>query len=167
MGKKEKIGVWITWLIAWPIGLWLVFETFGMKVNGHLIDYLLFIFLAVIVALFPIQVRGTDLVFTQGVLLVIFLEFGLFAEIIAQQIATLAFLGFLRVGRNDHERYPMNLLMFFAISLISGLAYFMVGGETSAPGVYSFFGFIPVIVYILSTFVSNQLLLYGIRNLIG
>ncbi|HEX7066501.1 MAG TPA: sensor domain-containing diguanylate cyclase [Bacillales bacterium] len=167
MGKKKKTAVWLIWLIVWPVGLWLVHETFGMKLDGHLIDYLLFVFLTVIVAFFPIQVKGTDLVLTHGVLLVIFLEFGLFAEVIAQQIATVAFLAFLRVGRNDHERYPLNLLMFFAISLISGLLYFAVGGETGSPQMDSFLEFAPVFVYIFSIFVSNQFLLFGIRLLIG
>ncbi|HEU5140254.1 MAG TPA: diguanylate cyclase [Bacillales bacterium] len=167
MGKRKKAAIWLIWLVAWPAGLWWVYEAFGIKIDGHLIDYLLFIVLAVIVAFFPIQVKGTDLVLTHGVLLVIFLEFGLFAEVIAQQIATLAFLAFLRVGRSDHERYPMNLLMFFAISLISGLVYFAAGGEIGKSLMDSFIEFIPVFVYISSIFVSNQILLYGIRRLIG
>lgn len=164
MGSRRKMGIWITWAIVWPLSLWWVYESFGFHVGGQLFDYLLFIFLVVVVAFFPIQVRGTDLVFTQGVLLAIFLEFGLFAEIVAQQIATLAFLAFLRVGRNDAERYPINLLMFFAVSLVSGLAYFAAGGETGSPAVVTMFDFVPIVVYILCVFLSNHFLLMAIRR---
>lgn len=164
MGTRKKTGIWITWAVIWPLALWWVYETFGFKVDGQLADYLLFIFLVVLVALFPIQVRGTDLVVTQGVLLAIFLEFGLFAEVVAQQLSTFALLAFLRVGRNHAERYPINLLMFFAVSLISGLAYFAAGGETGSPTVITTFDFVPIFVYIICVFSSNHFLLFAIRR---
>ncbi|HET7579223.1 MAG TPA: sensor domain-containing diguanylate cyclase [Bacillales bacterium] len=165
MGTKKKAGLWITWAVLWPLGLWWIGRTFGLNMNGHVADYIFFILLTVVVAYFPIEIRGTDLVFTQGVLLAIFLEFGLLAEVIAQQIATLAFLLFLRVGRKDLERYPMNLLMFLAVSLISGLAFFAAGGKTGSPEMDSFSDAIPVIVYVLSIFLSNHFLLFVFQSL--
>lgn len=163
MRQQQKIGIWITWIIGWPISLWLVYSYFGFHLHGHWLDYLLFVLLAILVAIFPTQVRGTDLVFTQGILLAIFLQFGFFAEIAAQQVATLAFLFFLRVGRNDSERYPLNLMMFFVVSFVSGLAFFASGGNIGSMYVDSVRDFIPIIVYVVCNFLSNQLLLMGIR----
>lgn len=164
MGNRKKAGLWITWAVLWPLGLWWIGHTFGLSMNGHVADYIFFILLTMVVACFPIEIRGTDLVFTQGVLLAIFLEFGLLAEVIAQQIATLAFLIFLRVGRKDLERYPMNLLMFLAVSLVSGLAFFAAGGKIGSPEIDSFSDAIPVIVYVFSIFLSNHFLLFVFQS---
>lgn len=164
MGKRRKRWIWLMWFIVWPTALILVYESFGLNVGGHVFDYILFILLTVFVSLFPIHVRGTDIFFSQGISLVVFLQFGLFAEIILQQIVTLTFLIFLRVGRRDMERYPLNLLMFFAVSLVSGLVYLWAGGRTGSPDLASFSDFVPVILYVVTVFVSNHFFLYAIRR---
>ncbi|HET7628309.1 MAG TPA: sensor domain-containing diguanylate cyclase [Bacillales bacterium] len=164
MTARIKAWIWVVWAITWPILLYSVYVQYGFHIEGEVFQYLLFVLLAVIVALMPIQVKGTDLVVTQGVLLAIFLEFGLFAEVIAQQIAMVAFLIFLRVDKKDLYRYPLNLLMFFFISYFSGIAFFAAGGDIGSIDVTSPIAIVPILVYVTAVFMINQLLLTAVRR---
>lgn len=163
MGTKRNVGVWVTCVIVWPILMWMVYAEFGFNVDGRGFDYALFLLLTIVISLFPIHVRGTDIFFMQGVSLAAFLQFGLFAEVVLTQISTIAFLLYLRVGRTNNERYPMNMLMFFTVSLISGFVFYGVGGQIDSE-MTSFSDYLPVIAYVITMFLSNHMLLFTIRR---
>jgi len=82
------------------------------------------------VAAMPIVINNMFIFLIQWVALAAFLRFGLFVEIIFAQIAVLVLLLKLRILRKGELfRLPLNLNMFFLVSLTSGLVYHGLGGE--------------------------------------
>ncbi|KUP05932.1 hypothetical protein Q75_10915 [Bacillus coahuilensis p1.1.43] len=116
--------------------------------------YILLVFL---VSYFPIVINQTPIVNIQWVTIAAFLQFGLYFEILLTQMAVLFMLVRLNLGKGDSYRFPMNSLMFFFISLCSGLVYFAVGGNTSDMQFSSLIG--PIIIYQISLFLFNELFL--------
>lgn len=158
-----KRNVWIVWLLCWPLLMFATFYFFSPDYTGNMADiFALFVLLAV-VAMMPINVKGTDLFFIQGISLAVFLRYGLFVETILTQLAILVFLLNLRVTRKDSHRYPVNMLMFMVVSLVSGGLFYLLGGSTGEFSGDAITQLVPSIVYILSLIVVNQILLHFLR----
>ncbi len=111
----------------------------------------------------PINVKGTDLFFIQGISLAVFLRYGLFVETILTQLAILVFLLNLRVTKKDSHRYPVNMLMFMIVSLVSGGLFYLLGGSTGEFSGNAITQLVPSIGYILSLIIVNQILLHFLR----
>ncbi len=111
----------------------------------------------------PINVKGTDLFFIQGISLAVFLRYGLFIEMILTQLAILVFLLNLRVTKKDSHRYPVNMLMFMLVSLVSGGLFYLLGGSVGEFSGDAITQLVPSIAYILSLIVVNQILLHFLK----
>ena len=163
MTATMKRNVWIVWLFCWPLLIFATFYFFPPDFTGNMADiFALFVLLAV-VAMMPINVKGTDLFFIQGISLAVFLRYGLFVETILTQLAILVFLLNLRVTRKDSHRYPVNMLMFMIVSLVSGGLFYLLGGSTGEFSGDAITQLVPSIGYILSLIIVNQILLHFLR----
>lgn len=125
-----------------------------------------FLILIAIVAILPIMVNDIPIFFMQGVSLAVFLAFGLLAEMLFMQIAIIIMFAKIRLRRQELFRLPMNLIMFLLISLLSGLFYYALGGNHADPTLATPSYLIPIIGYILITFVINQVFILAIRRFI-
>ncbi len=74
----------------------------------------------------PITINGVTIFLIQWVSLAAFLRFGIFAEIIFTQVAVMVLLLKLRMQKSDLFRVPLNSIMFFLVSLISGVVYYLL-----------------------------------------
>lgn len=130
MGVKPNIikAIWICWALIVPLGLWLVYQNYPPQFSEMGIDLIGFITLALIGAVMPMVINNTPISVVEWGLVAVFLQFGLFIEMVVAQIAITVLLVRLRVGKSTSFRYPLNSLMFFAISLISGIVYLKLGG---------------------------------------
>ncbi|WHY65873.1 sensor domain-containing diguanylate cyclase [Neobacillus sp. SuZ13] len=123
--------IFLTWILMVPAGTWFTYKTYPPNISGHWIDILAFLLLTCVVATMPIVINNMFIFLIQWVALATFLRFGLFVEIIFAQIAVLVLLLKLRILRKGELfRLPLNLIMFFLVSLTSGLVYHWLGGET-------------------------------------
>lgn len=156
MGRKQKLAVWLVWLIVWPAGLYVVFHFFTPELTGDQLDILAFIILASIVALFPLQIGDNPVFFTHGITFAVFLYFGLAVEIIVSQVAIVFLLLKLRVSWSNLHRLPLNFLMFLTISVASALLYYLLGGVHGAEAVTSSSQVIPIVAYALFQLCFNQ-----------
>jgi diguanylate cyclase (GGDEF)-like protein len=149
------------WLCLWPSAVWLTYQLDTPMLSTHnIIDILSLLTLLAITSLLPIKVRGTNILFIQGVSLAVFLQFGLFVEMVLTQVSIIIAMAHLRVGFRDYPRYLMNTLMFLFVSMASGLVYYYLGGETGLYHLGTFPHFIPIIGYAITFFVTNHILLY-------
>jgi diguanylate cyclase (GGDEF)-like protein len=128
------------------------------------LSILSFTALIMVASLFPIQIRDASVIPFHGISLAIFLHFGLLIEILVTQIAILTTLFRLKISTHDVYRIPLNGLIFLATSLGSAALFYLTGGTTGnftvgtmieMPG--------PILVYTLTFFVLNNLLLYLCR----
>ncbi|TGB04152.1 sensor domain-containing diguanylate cyclase [Halobacillus salinus] len=157
MGRKEKIAVWLVWLIVWPAGLFGVFQFFPPDLIDNQMDILAFVILASIVALFPLQIGDNPVFFTHGITFAVFLYFGLAVEIIVSQVALIFLLLKLRVSRSNVHRFPLNFVMFLVISISSALIYHMLGGQHGREAVSSVSNAVPIVAYAFFQLFFNQL----------
>jgi diguanylate cyclase (GGDEF)-like protein len=158
-----KRKVWIVWLLCWPLLIFATFYLFPPDFTGNKADVLALFVLLAVVAMMPINVKGTDLFFIQGISLAVFLRYGLFVETILTQLAILVFLLNLRVTKKDSHRYPVNMLMFMIVSLLSGGLFYLLGGSTGEFSGNAITQLVPSIGYILSLIIVNQILLHFLR----
>lgn len=169
ISKNLKSSIWFAWLLIVPIGIWLIYQIYPPAPVDANLDLFAFLLLMAVVAAMPMVVNNTPIFLIQWVSLAVFLTYGIFIEIILIQIALLVLLMRLRIPKTDAYRYPLNSLMFFIVSLFSGLLFYSLGGthgENFANEPYNLFlgtvygvsnyGFNQVILIMLQMFVFKQ-----------
>ncbi|MDQ1144855.1 diguanylate cyclase (GGDEF)-like protein [Bacillus sp. SORGH_AS 510] len=128
---QTKKAIFLAWFLIVPAGLWFTYQAYPPDISGYWIDLLAFLLLTSVVASMPIVINETFIFLIQWVALATFLRFGLFIEIIFAQIAVVVLLLKLRILRKgEYFRLPLNLIMFFFVSFLSGAFYYLVGGRT-------------------------------------
>lgn len=166
MRNSRSAYIWLSWILIFPIGLWGVYNMFPPDLHDINIDIIAFLMLMILVALFPIIINNTPIFVLQGVSLAVFLIFGLFAEMLLTQLAIVALLLKLRLRKDEVYRFPLNSLMFFFVSLMSALVFYSVGGSHIPNQIFSLSDIWPILVYALTYFLTNQLLLSFISTIV-
>ncbi|MDN3018500.1 diguanylate cyclase [Paenibacillus sp. BSR1-1] len=131
VNPQMKRVIFIVWLILVPAGMWYTYESHPPHISGHWIDVLAFLLLTCVIACMPIVINEMFIFLIQWVALATFLRYGLFVEMVFAQVAVIALLLKLQILRKGQLfRLPLNLIMFFLVSLCSGLIYYALGGQT-------------------------------------
>ncbi|MFS0780734.1 diguanylate cyclase [Bacillus sp. 1P06AnD] len=157
--NKTFKTVALAWLAIFPAGLLLIHKLFPPVYEGVNPDILAFMLLMIVVAAFPIFINETPLFILQGISMAAFLIFGLFIEILLTQIAVIALLIKIRIGKKDLYRIPINSLMFFLISIGSAMVYYAFGGNHGTIDITRMEDVLPVLAYGIAYFCINQLLI--------
>jgi diguanylate cyclase (GGDEF)-like protein len=158
ISRAQETIVWMVWALLVPAGIYFTYQYFP-PVNADLLGMLAFIVFAIIISVMPIIINGLPILLIQWVSLAAFLKFGLFFEVVLMQIAIFSYMIRLRIGKNDFYRVPWNSIMFFLMSVFSGVVYLAIGGTIGYSSVESLF--IPALVYQISSILLNQILLIG------
>ncbi|MEH7010541.1 sensor domain-containing diguanylate cyclase [Neobacillus niacini] len=127
---KMKKAIFLVWLLLVPAGMWFTFQTFPPHFSGQWLHIFAFLTLTSIVAIMPMVINNTPIFLIQWVSLATFLSFGLFVEMIFAQAAVILLLLRLRIQKEQYFRIPLNLIMFFLVSFLSGVVYYSLGGQT-------------------------------------
>jgi diguanylate cyclase (GGDEF)-like protein len=130
VAAKIKRNIFLVWLLLVPAGMWFTYQTFPPHISGLWIDIIAFLTLTSVVAFMPMVINNTPIFLIQWVSLATFLSFGLFIEMIFAQAAVIVLLLRLRIQKEQLFRVPLNLIMFFLVSFVSGVVYNSLGGET-------------------------------------
>ncbi|MFC0415875.1 sensor domain-containing diguanylate cyclase [Cytobacillus solani] len=171
---KKRI-TWIIWLLVFPLGLWVTYQNYPPQISGLELDVLLFLLLASFVAATPMIINRSPVFLIQWVSWAVFLSFGLFVELVIIQVALIVLLIRVKLPSNEFFRVPLNSLMFFLVSLLSGIFYYSLGGKT---GIHigelhdSFWLIViyPITNYLLNHFIIiiiNLLVYNGRKNIFG
>ncbi|WHZ01910.1 sensor domain-containing diguanylate cyclase [Neobacillus sp. YX16] len=127
---KKKKAIFLIWILLVPAGMWFTFITYPPQFSGQWLDIIAFLILTSVVAAMPMVINNTPIFLIQWVSLASFLSFGLFIEMVFAQVAVIVLLLKLRIQKDQFFRIPLNLNMFFLVSLVSGMVYYSFGGET-------------------------------------
>lgn len=144
------------------IGIMLVYHVFPPPFV-NMWDLLPFFILVVICTLLPIHIHGTPFILLYWVTVPAFLTYGLFVEMLLFQLPILCLLLSRMLGKPRLYHYFINSIILFATSIVSGSAYYLVGGDTNPVLNRSFL--FPIVLYILLLFVINQGLVYVVDAL--
>lgn len=154
----HKRIIWLVWLLLVLPGIWATYYFFPPNSSLN-IDVLGFFLLTAFVASTPMIINNTPIFYIQWVSLAVFLTFGLFMEMIFMQIAIVILLVRIRITKENAYRYPLNFIMFFIVSITSGLVYYALGGEHGIEIINSPGNLILALSFALTAFVVNHLLL--------
>ncbi|WP_433743453.1 sensor domain-containing diguanylate cyclase [Falsibacillus pallidus] len=166
MSIKRSVSMffWISWAAIVPAGLYLTYLYYPPAEIKPL-DMALFLLLAAIITFFPITINGITIFMIQWVTLAALLSFNLFFSILILQLAIILLMFRVGVGKVDIYRLPLNSLMFFLASTISGMIFFAVGGHVGDPDIHHVL--LPAAIHEICYYILNHLLLYVSRNMIG
>ncbi len=153
--KQKSFIIWILWLLIVPASLYISYTEYPILGSFFSIDILLFLLLLCIITYYPIMINGLPIFLLQGVSLALFLEYGLFVEIILSQIGVMTLLYRIKISKNELFRIPMNSLMFFINSLTSGLIYYLLGGQHSNLDLSDISVFSLIVIHQIVWFLSN------------
>ncbi|MFE8703430.1 sensor domain-containing diguanylate cyclase [Cytobacillus sp. FJAT-54145] len=159
MKPHKRKAIWLIWALVVPIGIVLTYQMFPPLVSGFDIELIAFLLLMCFVAAMPMIINNTPIFFMQWVSLAVFLYFGLFYEMIFMQIAIAVLLIRIRIPREHLFRFPLNSFMFFMISILSGLAYYALGGTHRVNLIEDSKSLILSIAYFIIWFILNQVIL--------
>jgi diguanylate cyclase (GGDEF)-like protein len=136
LSLNKKLWILFSWLAIVPAGLYYTYQFYPpQNVEGNGWELFTLVLFATFIPLMPIVINGSTIFFIQWVTLVGFLKYGLFVEIVLMQFSIIPLLIRLRMAKTDWHRAPLNSLMFFLVSISSGLIYFLLGGEIGATGI--------------------------------
>ncbi|MGA9225671.1 MAG: GAF domain-containing protein, partial [Mesobacillus sp.] len=161
-----KKAIWFAWLLVVPIGIWVTYQVYPPSSDISLWEVFTFLLLMSVVAAMPMVVNNTPIFLIQWVSLAVFLTYGIFVEMVLMQISVLILLMRIRVQKTDIYRFPLNSLMFFIVSLLSGLMYYALGGthgDYLAKDPYTYF---LGIVYAISNYGVNTIFLLILQAVI-
>lgn len=156
---RYKRIIWVSWILLVLPGIWLTYHLFPPTTSLFNVDLIGFLILTIFVASTPMIINNTPIFYIQWVSLAIFLTFGLFAEVVFMQIAVAALLIRIRVRKEELHRFALNSIMFFIVSIVSGLVYFGLGGAHGVDLINNPVYFLLAIVYAVIAFFLNQILL--------
>ncbi|MCP3030476.1 sensor domain-containing diguanylate cyclase [Halobacillus sp. A1] len=165
IAKRKKLAVYASWLVIWPAAIYILFSNTPLELADYKIDIFGFIVLASLVALFPLLMGDHPVFLTNVVSFAAFLYFGLLVEVLVIQAAIIFLMLKLGVGRVDFFRIPLNMLMFLIISLVSAYVYNLLGGNHGSDALSTGSAAVPVVAYVVTHVVVNQLLLHIIWRL--
>lgn len=129
VSSQAKKIIWVLWLLIFPAGSMLTYHFYPPDFSGQGISLFAFFILMFFVSSMPLVINNTPIFLIQWVTMAVFLTFGLFAEMIMVQLGILVLLLRLKIQKDQLFRLPLNSLLFFTLSLLSGLAYFAMGGK--------------------------------------
>ncbi|UFT97933.1 sensor domain-containing diguanylate cyclase [Radiobacillus kanasensis] len=165
--KSKQVALWLAWLLIWPWAIWMIYQAWTpVNLQGQWIAILSFGLLMSVVAAFPLIVNNIPIFFVHGISFAVFLSFGLFVEIILTQIALVVLMLKLRVGTKELFRYPLNMLMFLSVSVTAAYTFELLGGDVNSVSTQSLNSLLPVIGYVIATFLTNQILLKFFQKIV-
>ncbi|RFU66103.1 GGDEF domain-containing protein [Peribacillus glennii] len=150
-----------------PAGITLSFQHFPPLITGRGWDTLAFLVLMCILSFIPMIINNTPISSVQGVSLAVFLIFGLAVEMILTQISFMFMLLMLRLRRNEMYRLPLNSLIFFFVSVVSGMIYYGIGGTHDFDAVIGPSNFWKILIYLLVYFMLNTLFISVSRYILN
>ena len=167
LSLSKKVSILIAWLAVVPAGLYFTYLKYPPEnVSGNGGTLISLIIFAAIILFMPIVINGTAIFLIQWVTLAAFIKYGLFVEILLMQLSIIPFVFRLRVAKQDWHRLPLNSMMFFLVSLFSGLLFFGLGGIVGSKGIETLI--LPILFYQVASVLINQILLYAyFRFMVG
>jgi len=162
ISKHSNRLIWIAWIVLIPI----IFYYANMVSPLRQIDrsnFLIIIALFLIVANMPIKINDATFSFIFGISILVFLSYGLVAELLISQLAYSILYIRLSITKKTLYRMPLNSLMFALCSIGSALLYYLVGGKIEPTGTKEILNsLIPILIYTLTSFWINQIVIYFI-----
>jgi diguanylate cyclase (GGDEF)-like protein len=156
---KTKRNIFLVWLLLVPAGLWFTYQTYPPNFSGQWLDIAAFLILTFVVAFMPMVINNTPIFLIQWVSLATFLTFGIFVEMVFAQSAVIVLLLRLRLQKDQLFRIPLNLIMFFLVSLVSGVVYYALGGQTAPTIVNNLHSLSLAAVYAVVNYFLNQVII--------
>lgn len=152
-----QLVVFMIWIVCIPLSIYTVYQYYppNEATNWPLLAG--FTALSLLTSAFPAFINGTPFFLTQWVSLALFLRFGLFIEIVVFQISLVPLLYNLKLNRNMLYRIPWNSIMFFLVSLLSGLAFLWLGGDIHSMNTVDIVGY--GLLYIVVNITANHALI--------
>ncbi|TWT09009.1 sensor domain-containing diguanylate cyclase [Planomicrobium sp. CPCC 101079] len=164
ISTKRKVVLWSLWISIVPVSLFFVYHTYPPpEMNAwNLLAYVLFF---VVACLMPMNINGSSAYLVQWATVAVFLKYGIFAEILFSQLTVLIVTLRSRTAEPLSFRIPFNSLMFYAASLLAGIAFYAAGGQVGSLQLTHIlaYGFIFQFV----SFLANQLIFYFYDKSVG
>src|SRR5690554_5520234 len=124
VSELKKRNVWLTYLIMTPIIYYLAYTLTPHAHSLLSIEFGLFIMMGILVAWYPIKTEHSILFLINGVSIAALVIFGLVGEILISSLSLVALMIKNDIKRDEHFRYPLNLIMFQFLSVASAMAYY-------------------------------------------
>lgn len=115
--KKKRFVVLLGWLLVFTLGHYLAYVISPPQDSLFSLDFLLFILLLIPCALLPLVIENVTISVTIWITLVVFLKYGLFAEMVISQIFVIIVMLKRKLNSEQHTRFLINSIMFVLVSL--------------------------------------------------
>jgi diguanylate cyclase (GGDEF)-like protein len=165
LSAKNQIFVVLAWVMFFPLAIWSAFQMDSHHQAIDSVDLALISLLAFVVSFFPLKVLDTKISLMQGVTLAVFLYFGIFVELFITVLSVIAM--FIAVKINfirEYYRVLANMLMFAWITVVSAGIFYLLGGETGPFQPSESINLLPIIGYMITSFVLNHILVYFMKT---
>lgn len=156
ISKKQQLNIFLVWIVIVVPGLLFAYSYFPSRELDWFNILMLFGILFVTMLL-PLQIQDVEVPLDKWVTLTIFLQYGVWTELIFMQLAVIILVLTSKSTTPKMYRLFFNSLVFVLVSIASGLVFHTLGGQLGSLsfGSIMFFGFLYATTY---TFLNNLLL---------
>ncbi|GKV54434.1 hypothetical protein NCCP2222_03810 [Sporosarcina sp. NCCP-2222] len=127
--KRDHILIFFfCWLLIVPSGLYFAWANFSPQ-SFDWFRIILYTFMALLTSSFIVKFNGKPISLTMWVTMAVFLEYGLFVEIIISQLALFATLTVQKSSLPFVKRYFINSSMVMITSAVAAFGFYFVGGD--------------------------------------
>ena len=128
LSLRRQLLFLVTWITIVPSGFYYVYNYMPSKEIDWVTISLYFVIL-IITMMNPMRVSNVTVSLERWITFVVFLQFGVFAEMVFVQIAVIVLLFSGKTSTPTLQRFLINSSMFAIVSITSGLVFHAVGGE--------------------------------------
>ncbi|MFJ8063154.1 sensor domain-containing diguanylate cyclase [Psychrobacillus sp. NPDC096426] len=157
ISDKAKKNIYILWLLVVPLGTYLAYQYAPIRqIEWGTLSFL--IVLALLTTIFPFFISGTTMFLVQWVMIAIYLNYGILAELLVMQLCLIPIAYHMKTNRENAHRIVYSSFMFFLVSVICGAFVHFIGYELGSLVIKDvlIFGSIYATLYVL----FNHLFLY-------
>ncbi|MTT31742.1 diguanylate cyclase [Terrilactibacillus sp. BCM23-1] len=164
MGRRLKIGIWVTWLIAFLTIIPLIYHFEPPQFHYPVYSMVGMSILMILSSLSSFRVKGINIILLDAISFATLLMFGLLINIVIVQLGILTYILSKRMSKKEFYRIPLNSIIFLLVCLVSGLVYDAIGGETGIIKNWTTLNFGQALIYYVTSFLTNHLCIYLYRK---
>ncbi|EXJ22408.1 hypothetical protein ADIAL_1994 [Alkalibacterium sp. AK22] len=165
VSQQKKLALWLVYIVLKPLLFYGVYQYAPQHQSMLSIEYAILLLISMVVVMNPIRTEDSIIFLITGISMVTFIIFGLLAEMILTTYAVIVLMVKAEIKFDEHYRYPLNLLVFFTLSILSASAYYLVRPVFSSD-LDNGFCVMSMTVYMVTYVLGNQLLLFYINKYI-
>ncbi|MFJ7933519.1 GGDEF domain-containing protein [Sporosarcina sp. NPDC096371] len=165
ISRKKQLLTLVAWILIVPPSVYFAFNYLPAR-EIDWVNIMLYLAIIFVTMVMPLHLPKMTVTLEHWITFVVFLQYGIFAELVISQIAMIILLLSSKSSVPTSHRFLVNSTLFTIVSIVSGLIFHLLGGEVGMLSLSSvaLLGSIYVVTYMVLNSILLKLYFIWIGN---